>query len=99
MRNVFASLIACKISVSCRFFTCFFIILGFAQISYAESDTLKKLKKQGYATVAVANEPPSNVVPHVVVAVTGVSCRQQVEDGTGRAARFLSEILADALVD
>ena len=39
-------------------FTCFFIILGFAQISYAESDTLKKLKKQGYATVAVANEPP-----------------------------------------
>lgn len=37
--------------------------------------------------------------PHVVVAVTGVSCRQQVEDGTGRAARFLSEILADALVD
>ena len=39
-------------------FTCFFIILGFAQTSYAESDTLKKLKKQGYATVAVANEPP-----------------------------------------
>ena len=39
-------------------FTCFFIILGFAQISYAESDTLKRLKEQGYATVAVANEPP-----------------------------------------
>jgi len=39
-------------------FTCFFIILGFVQTSYAESDTLKKLKKQGYATVAVANEPP-----------------------------------------
>ncbi len=39
-------------------FTCFSIILGFAQTSYAESDTLKKLKKQGYATVAVANEPP-----------------------------------------
>ena len=26
--------------------------------SFAESDTLKRLKKQGYATVAVANEPP-----------------------------------------
>ena len=39
-------------------FTCFFIVLGFTQVSYAESDTLKRLKKQGYATVAVANEPP-----------------------------------------
>ena len=37
--------------------------------------------------------------PDVAVAVTGVSCRQQVEDGTGRPARFLSEILADALDD
>jgi len=35
--------------------------------------------------------------PNVAVAVTGVSCRQQVEDGVGRPARFLSEILADAL--
>ena len=32
------------------------------------------------------------------VAVTGVSCRQQVEDGTGRKARHLVEILRDALV-
>jgi len=32
------------------------------------------------------------------VAVMGVSCRQQVEDGTGRKARHLVEVLADALV-
>ena len=32
------------------------------------------------------------------VAVTGVSCRQQIEDGTGRKARHLVEILRDALV-
>ena len=31
------------------------------------------------------------------VAVTGVSCRQQIEDGTGRRARHLVEILRDAL--
>jgi len=31
------------------------------------------------------------------VAVMGVSCRQQVEDGTGRRARHLAEVLADAL--
>ena len=31
------------------------------------------------------------------VAVTGVSCRQQIEDGTGRKARHLVEILRDAL--
>jgi len=31
------------------------------------------------------------------VAVMGVSCRQQVEDGTGRKARHLVEVLADAL--
>ena len=31
------------------------------------------------------------------VAVMGVSCRQQVEDGTGRRARHLVEVLADAL--
>ena len=35
-------------------FTCFFLVLGFAQTSSAESDTLKKLKKQGYATATVA---------------------------------------------
>jgi len=29
--------------------------------------------------------------------VMGVSCRQQVEDGTGRKARHLVEVLADAL--
>ncbi len=31
------------------------------------------------------------------LAVMGVSCRQQVEDGTGRKARHLVEVLADAL--
>ena len=31
------------------------------------------------------------------VAVTGVSCRQQIEDGTGRRARHVVEILRDAL--
>jgi len=31
------------------------------------------------------------------IAVMGVSCRQQVEDGTGRKARHLAEVLADAL--
>ena len=32
------------------------------------------------------------------VAVSGVSCRQQIEDGTGRRARHLVEVLRDALV-
>ena len=31
------------------------------------------------------------------VAVTGVSCRQQIEDGTGRSAKHLVEILREAL--
>ena len=31
------------------------------------------------------------------VAVMGVSCRQQIEHGTGRRARHLAEVLADAL--
>ena len=31
------------------------------------------------------------------VAVTGISCRQQVEHGTGRSARHLVEVLRDAL--
>jgi Fe-S oxidoreductase len=35
--------------------------------------------------------------PETEIAVTGVSCRQQVEDATGRPARFLSEILAEAV--
>ena len=30
-------------------------------------------------------------------AVTGVSCKQQVEDAIGRPARFLSEVMADSL--
>ena len=34
---------------------------------------------------------------NVEVAVTGVSCHQQIADGTGRPARYLVEILADAL--
>ena len=33
------------------------------------------------------------------VAVTGVSCRQQIEHGTGRKARHLVEILRDALAE
>ena len=40
------------------FLISFAILLGSAKTSFAESDTLKRLKKQGYATVAVANEPP-----------------------------------------
>jgi Fe-S oxidoreductase len=35
--------------------------------------------------------------PDTEIAVTGVSCRQQIEDATGRPARFLSEILAEAI--
>lgn len=31
------------------------------------------------------------------IAITGVSCRQQIEDGTGRRPRYLTEILAEAL--
>ena len=34
---------------------------------------------------------------NVEVAVTGVSCHQQIADGTGRPARYLVEVLADAL--
>ena len=35
--------------------------------------------------------------PDWEVAVMGVSCRQQVEHGTGRNARHLAEVLAEAL--
>ena len=31
------------------------------------------------------------------IAITGVSCKQQIEDGTARSSRYISEILADAL--
>ena len=34
---------------------------------------------------------------NVEVAVTGVSCHQQIADGTGRPARYLVEVLGDAL--
>jgi Fe-S oxidoreductase len=34
---------------------------------------------------------------HVIA--NGVSCRQQIDHGTGRKARHLAEILADALED
>ena len=40
------------------FIVSFLFLFGSAKTSFAESDTLKRLKKQGYATVAVANEPP-----------------------------------------
>lgn len=35
--------------------------------------------------------------PDTQVAVTGVSCRQQIEDGAGWPARHLSEVLAEAI--
>ncbi len=35
--------------------------------------------------------------PEWEVAVMGVSCRQQIEDGTGRPARHLVEVLRDGL--
>ena len=35
--------------------------------------------------------------PDTEFAVTGVSCKQQIEDATGRPARFLAEVLADSL--
>jgi Fe-S oxidoreductase len=31
------------------------------------------------------------------IAVMGVSCRQQIEDGAGRPARHLAEVLRDGL--
>ena len=33
------------------------------------------------------------------VAVAGISCREQVKQGTGKAARHLIEVLADAIRD
>ncbi len=33
------------------------------------------------------------------IAITGVSCRQQIEDGTDREPRYLTEILAEALAE
>jgi Fe-S oxidoreductase len=38
-----------------------------------------------------------NMPPEAQIAVTGVSCRQQIEDGTGRRPRYLAEVLAEAL--
>ena len=37
--------------------------------------------------------------PEATVVVTGVSCRQQVEHGTGARALHLAEFLAQQLVD
>ena len=37
--------------------------------------------------------------PDWEIAVMGVSCRQQIEHGTGRRARHLAEVLCDALPD
>ena len=34
---------------------------------------------------------------NVVIAVTGISCKQQVEDGTSRKAKYFSEVLSEAL--
>ena len=36
--------------------------------------------------------------PEWEIAVTGVSCRQQIEQGTGRRARHLVELLRDAVI-
>jgi len=33
------------------------------------------------------------------VVITGVSCKQQIIDGTSRNAKFLSEVLAEAIDD
>ena len=42
--------------------------------------------------------PAVRLVPeNAEIAVTGVSCRQQIEDGTGRKPRYLTEVLAEAL--
>ncbi len=35
--------------------------------------------------------------PDWEIAVMGVSCRQQIEDGTGRRTRHLVEVLRDSL--
>ena len=35
--------------------------------------------------------------PRAVVVAMGTSCRQQIADGTGRRARHLVEVLADAI--
>ena len=40
-----------------------------------------------------------NTAPNVEVAITGVSCQQQIVEGVDRPARFLSDILADAIDD
>ncbi len=40
-----------------------------------------------------------DAAPSSEIAVTGISCRQQIEDGTNRRPRYLAEILADALPD
>jgi Fe-S oxidoreductase len=37
--------------------------------------------------------------PETVVMADGFSCRTQIEQGTGRRARHLAEVLADALVE
>ena len=37
--------------------------------------------------------------PEAEIAITGVSCREQIGYGTGRPARHLVEVLADALAD
>ena len=42
--------------------------------------------------------PAINAKPEAEVVVMGVSCRQQVEHGTGRRARHLIEALRDAVV-
>jgi Fe-S oxidoreductase len=43
--------------------------------------------------------PAVRAVPQdTIIAATGVSCRQQIAHGTGRAARHPLEIVAQALV-
>ena len=42
--------------------------------------------------------PAIEAKPDCEVAVMGVSCRQQVEHGSGRRARHLVEVLLDAVI-
>jgi Fe-S oxidoreductase len=38
-------------------------------------------------------------LPETVIAVSGVSCRQQIEHFTGRSPRHIAEVLADQVLE
>ena len=57
-------------------------------------------KEHDEVSVAAGEErffPHVRSNPDAEVCVTGVSCREQTQFGTGRSARHLVEVLADAL--